>query len=115
MRVIKLLYAEFYFRCCDLLLFDLSSEGKLTCCHGDDSVLSLATPPWSLTFDWSDRLWVCLPHPAEPLLCYKFDGSWQLLKVAEDNSLLKRLGKWELLKSNEMAANTMFMLIKCKI
>ena len=90
----------FYYRCCELLLFDLSSEGKLTRCHGDDAVLSLAAPPWSLAFDWSDRLWVCLPHPAEPLLCYRLDGSRQLLKVVEDNSLLKCLGKWDLLKGN---------------
>ena len=95
----------FYYRCCELLLFDLSSEGKLTRCHGDDAVLSLTAPPWSLAFDWSDRLWVCLPHPAEPLLCYRLDGSRQLLKVVEDNSLLKCLGKWDLLKGTNDLCN----------
>ena len=46
---------------------------------------------------------MCLPHPTEPLLCYKLDsdGSRQLLKVVEDNRLLKCLGRWDLLKGND--------------
>ena len=56
-----------------LLVFTLSSDGKLTQCS--EATITLATPPLSLTFDWSDRLWVCLLHQPEPLLCYHYHGN----------------------------------------
>ena len=69
----------FLYRCPELIVYSLSFEGTVT--PHPCGNLKLDKPPWSCSFDWSDRLWVCLPHDVEPLICYKFKDNQVLIFV----------------------------------
>ena len=57
-------------RSSELVVLQLSSEGRF---KRSPAVVSLPASPWCCEFDWSDRLWVCLPHEQDPVQCWLFE------------------------------------------
>jgi hypothetical protein len=55
----------------ELVVLQLSSDGRF---KRSPATVTLSVSPWSCAFDWSDRLWVCLPHQQDPAQLWQFKG-----------------------------------------